>query len=135
MAMRRLWRMLAFALCVAPAGCGGRLPWRSDWQRALAEAQFEHKPSVLMFSAALCPRCWKMDKEVFTDPKVREELANYQLVRIDFLTHRNEAEQFEFTGTPSFVVYSATGRILGKYAGAMDAQAFLRFLGQSRLNR
>jgi thioredoxin 1 len=133
--VRRSWHILVMTAVLVPvAGCGGRLPWRSDWKRAMAEAQFDRKPVLLMFSAAMCPRCMKMDKEVFTDSRVREELVTYTLVRIDLLTHADLARQYEFTGTPSFVVFNTSGRVVGKHAGAMDGPALIRFLMQSRMN-
>jgi len=117
------------------SGCSQRLSWRSDWQRALAEARGDHQPAILMFSAALCPRCLKMDKEVFTDPRVREELELYTRIRVDLITHADLAREYGFSGTPSFVVFSPVGRVVGRHAGALDAQDLVRFLAQSRMNR
>jgi len=76
-----------------------------------------------------------MDREVFTDPRVREELSGYKLVRVDLLLHTRLAKQYEFTGTPSFVAFNSVGRVVGRQAGAMDAQGLVRFLAQSRMNR
>ncbi len=122
--------------CLAvTSGCTKPLPWRSDWKVAMAEARRDRQPTLLMFAAATCPRCWHMDREVFTSERVREELAPYQLVRLDLLMHRELAKGYDFTGTPSFVVFNAAGRVLATHPGAMDAPALVRFLQRSRLNR
>ncbi len=129
------WLLCVIFATIGVAGCADRVSWRSDWQRAMVEAQFDHKWAILMFSASVCPRCWKMDKEVFKDVRVREELSSYVLIRVDLPTHPDLAKQYGFDGTPSFVVFNAVGRAVGRQAGAMTAQDFVRFLGQSRMNR
>ncbi len=122
-------------LLLFAGGCTERLPWRSDYQAAMAEARSVHAPAILMFSASMCPHCWKMDREVFTDPDVQNELADYQLIRLDIFTHRKLARQYEFRGTPAFVVFDGQGRAIGATSGAMTPKEFVVFLRRSRLNR
>lgn len=131
---RRLTLLLSGGL-LAATGCADRVPWRSDWQVAMAEARRDGLPILLMFSAALCQRCWHMDQKVFTDERVKEELKTFKLIRVDLLTHADLAKRYEFTGTPSFAILSATGRVLGKHAGALEVAEFIRFVQRSRMNR
>lgn len=131
----RLLALLIGTCVVFGVGCTKQLPWRSDWRMAMAEARHDRLSTLMMFSAAMCPRCWHMDKEVFTDERVREELAGYKLVRLDIFAHSKMAKQYDFTGTPSFVAFSATGRVLATHAGTMDPPTLVRWLQRSRLNR
>ncbi|MBN1341476.1 MAG: thioredoxin family protein [Phycisphaerae bacterium] len=135
MARMRPVILLLCGCVVAATGCSKQLPWHSDWKQAMAEASHDRLPVLLMFDASLCPRCWTMDKEVFTDERVREELAGYKLIRLDLLTHGDIAKQYGFTGTPSFVSIARGGRVLDTYAGAMDAPTMVRWLQRSRMNR
>lgn len=122
-------------LSIWAAGCSRGVAWRSDWERAFAEARHDQQHTLLMFSAGLCTRCWRMDRDVFDQPEVKKELAYYKLVRLDMLTNAKMAKSYEFTGTPSFVIFNSVGRPVGTHAGAMDAAGLIRFLRKSRIGR
>jgi thioredoxin-related protein len=126
--------LLLAALPVLVAGCGDRLYWRSDRQIAMAEARHEGIPILIMFSAAMCQRCWHMDKEVFTDERVKEELRTYKLIRLDIFANADLAKHYDFSGTPSFVVLTSTGRVLGTHAGALGPAELIRFIQRARMN-
>ncbi len=115
------------------AGCGPKLPWRRDWKEAMIEARDNRQDMLLLFDAATCPRCMHMDSEVFKDERVQEELATYQLIRVDILWNRDLADRYGVTGTPSFVVLNSVGRVLGKHAGTLGPAEMIRFLRGSRM--
>ncbi len=127
--------LLLSACLLGMIGCSDQLPWQSNWKIAMAEAHRDRLPAFVMFSAALCPHCWEMDRKVFREPRVREELEGYKLVRLDITIHRKMAQEYGFTGTPSFVVLTSTGRVLSKHPGKLDAAGLVRFIQRSRLNR
>lgn len=77
-----------------------------------------------------------MDRIVFSDPKVLERLARFELLRRDLVIWGQEAKRFGITGTPGFVVRRPNGTVMGSPAvGYMGPAEFRAFLAASLLQR
>lgn len=107
--------------------------WRTDFDKAKADAKREHKLILLKFSGSdWCLSCIKMEKEVFSKESfVRFAADNLELVNADFphlkkhkldniLAMQNEAlaEQYNKDGRfPYTVLLDAEGRVLQAWNG------------------
>src|SRR5512141_2175586 len=68
------WPMLKgmfYRVSGSPAPEDG-IPWRTDFDAALAEARQSGRPVLLDFYASWCPPCQVMKHEVWPEAKVRE---------------------------------------------------------------
>lgn len=59
------------------------LPWQPDYATAVAQAQARHQHLFVMFSAADCAACRRLESEVLSAPILREGLADMVWVRVD----------------------------------------------------
>ncbi|MDR0997207.1 MAG: protein-disulfide reductase DsbD [Zoogloeaceae bacterium] len=88
------------------------------------------KPALLDFYADWCVACKEMERETFTDPAVRAEMADFTLLRADVTevteAHKALLKRFSLYGPPGILFFDATGKALPEYAviGFEDAPTF-----------
>lgn len=94
------------------------------------------RPVMLVFAADWCVSCKEMERDTYTDPRVRARLAQMQLLRVD-VTHNTAADQallrrFALFGPPGTVFFDTRGRVLDapRVVGYQSADLFLQSLAQ-----
>jgi protein disulfide-isomerase len=106
------------------------IPWRTDFNAALAEAKQSGKPVLLDFSASWCPPCQVMKHDVWPDAKVREAVtAGYIPVAVDVDKNQGLAARYGITGIPSVLIVDAEGKVL-KQGNFMSSGSLLDFLAR-----
>ena len=116
-------------------GCAGP-QWEYDSGRAFRRAQRDNRLVLIEYFSGVCRYSIQMDREVFTDPKVRGRLVDFVCLRQDFGLNQVRAKQLGITGTPGFVVCRPNGTVIGTpQIGFMDVAEFRAFLASSRLQR
>ena len=93
------------------------------------------KPVLLVFTADWCAPCEAMKKDVFTVDSVAAALSGYNVLLVDVDTPLGSTYQERFCGRevqiPYFVVLDRAGTVKGQHLGAMQADQFLKFLGET----
>jgi thiol-disulfide isomerase/thioredoxin len=93
------------------------------------------KPVLLVFTADWCAPCEAMKKEVFTVDSVSAAMSGYNVLLVDVDTPLGSTYQERFCGRevqiPYFVVLDRAGAVKGHHLGAMQADQFLKFLGET----
>lgn len=116
---------LAAALLAAPAveGAGGGIRWRSlsEGQRI---AKKERKPVVVdFFVPSSCPRCARMEKNVYGEPKIIERMnRDFVPVRIDLsrdldVWEKDLGERYGYMEDCLLLFLDPDGRIIEDVAG------------------
>jgi len=117
------------------SGCGGPR-WLFDAGSAYRRARETDRPVLVYYRSGMCQYCAKMDREVFTDARVRGRLDEFVLLQRDFGTFQFEARRLGITGTPGFVVHRPNGSVVGPPAvGQMSPAEFRAFLAAAKLQR
>jgi thiol:disulfide interchange protein len=120
-----------------------RVPWMVDYPQALAEAQRQHKPLFLYFTASWCGPCQQMRHSTWANADVAKALGAYVPVELDIdqpssrpLIQRYlelPASAGMTTGplaVPDFVIVGLDGHIQRASVGAMDAPTFLNWIAR-----
>ncbi len=84
-------------------------------EKSLADAQKQHKRTMVYFYADWCTSCGTIERFVFTDSKVQQLLADVVLIKAD-ITHMNEQTRalmdlYQVFGPPAFLFFSQDGKL------------------------
>ncbi len=124
-----------------------KLPWQTDYEKALAEAKAGNKLLLMDFTGSdWCPWCIRLDKDIFAQKAFAEYAAkNLVLLKLDFPRGRtlppaeqaqNEklAKQYNIEGFPTVILLDGEGRQVGEPLGYMDggAAAFIAAIEKQR---
>lgn len=67
-------------------------------------------PVILDFWAPWCTICKKIDRTVLSRADIREALAAYNMVRVDYDTNKALAKRYKVIGPPAFIFLDAGGQ-------------------------
>lgn len=102
--------------------------WVTSYRAAMKTAQSEKRPVLIKFHAAWCGWCKKMDRDVFSQPKIAEELEEFVCVSVDTDRHRDIGNAFKINALPRVIVVNTHNEIVGDWIGYRDAEAFSKLL-------
>jgi thiol:disulfide interchange protein DsbD len=107
----------------------------------LARASDQNQPVVLDFYADWCISCKVMERNVFSDPLVAQELSRYTLLQID-ITDNTPAQQallneLGLFGPPAILFYGSNGQEIQsqRVLGEMNRDEFMNHLNGLGRNR
>jgi thiol:disulfide interchange protein DsbD len=97
------------------------------------------RPAMLDFYADWCVSCKEMEHLTFSDPRVRERLAQLNLLRAD-VTANNADDQallrrFKLFGPPGIIFFDAQGNEVARVVGYEPADKFLKSLDKAAVAR
>lgn len=115
---------------------GESLPWAPYSSAGMAEARADGQPVLLYFAADWCQPCRKLAATTFQDPGVREELADWQLMKVDLTRPSPEAQrlvaELGVRGVPTLVFFSP-GEELLRLVGYVGPAELLAALEEASL--
>lgn len=112
-----------------------RIPWRTDFAAARAEAAQTGKPVFAYFTASWCGYCQGLKSTTWASKDVDDALKNYVPVKIDVDEHKDLAGRYVPTPSnlggsiPAFRVLDDQGEIRKEAVGALPPADFLAWLG------
>ncbi len=134
---RGLW-FLAWVTLVAMAshtvvGAEPSPVWRSDFKAALLEAEQRRLPLLVHFYADWCMPCQRMERDVFTAPKVKEFLGtHFVAVKLNSDHHQDIVRRYGVETLPSdLVIDSLTGKVLVLHSDFLDTTRYLSLATQA----
>jgi len=98
----------------------------------------DDRPLMLEFYADWCIDCVRMERRTFPDPRVRETLNHFQLLKADVTSytaqHRELLETFELFGPPAILFFDRHGEEMRalRLVGEMGPDAFNAHLQRVR---
>ena len=89
---------------------------QEELQAKLNLAQQAKKPVLIEFFATWCSDCKHVDKEVLSDPAIRQQIRKIAAIRVD-VSDRNPAlykmmERYHVLGVPTMIFYNSRGEQL-----------------------
>ena len=131
------WRPLAALVVSQQESVRSSLPFELVTSMAELEARLTTagKPVMLDFYADWCKTCKEMERDTFSDARVRQKLSGFLLLQAD-VTDNTEADKallqrFKLYGPPGIVFFDSTGQEIGdvRVVGYQRAEEFLEVLG------
>ncbi|MGE5607841.1 MAG: thioredoxin family protein [Bacillota bacterium] len=126
-----MFKGMFYRVSGSPAPSDG-IPWRTDFNAALAESKQSGKPVLLDFSASWCPPCQVMKHDVWPDPKVREAVTTDYipvLIDIDAAGNQAVAARYGIDAIPAILIVDADGKVL-KQGSLMSSGSLVNFLAR-----
>ena len=113
-----------------------QLSWINNEQAALTAAREQKKPLLVDFGAEWCLPCKEMEKKTFSDPRIRQELSRYVLLRIDCTdsTDENQALQDKYNSNtlPSVILFGSDGKQAFKFSEFTSPDKMLPILQRTQ---
>ncbi len=107
---------------------GDGIQWKS-YEEGIKQSATEDKKVFLVFNAAWCRYCVKMEKETFQDSSVIAYVnRNFIPISVDSDKERAIATKYRVTGLPNLWFLAANGDRIGNFPGYLPAKEMLIFL-------
>ncbi|MBK8091171.1 MAG: thioredoxin family protein [Verrucomicrobiaceae bacterium] len=108
----------------------GSPTFKSSATSAINAAKKEGKPVILVFSAAWCPPCQAMKKDVYPSAAVKayHDKFVWAYLDVDDGSNRRAAEKAGVSGIPHIQFLDAQGNEIGKQVGGNSPEAFAKTL-------
>ncbi len=108
------------------------LVMEEDYDDALRKAKVQERPLMAYLYMRNCRTCAYMDREVFSDPEVREYLEKHYVVLHLYTNDRTLPEDLKVEMSPVFhFIDSQNGEMIESIMGGRDAKRFLELLKRS----
>jgi thiol:disulfide interchange protein DsbD len=108
----------------------------TELEARIQQAHANHQTVMLDFYADWCISCKEMEAYTFTDPKVKQALANFVLLQAD-VTENSEDDKallarFNLIGPPAILFFGADNQesAAHRVIGYQDAETFIKTLQQ-----
>jgi thiol:disulfide interchange protein len=108
------------------------IAWRTDLDRALAEARSANKRVLVDFSADWCPPCVAMKHDVWPHPEIASAVsAGFVPVLVDADLDTVLGARYQVSSIPTLLLLDADGRVLKRNDGYLPRSGMLRFLSEA----
>ncbi|MEW5736302.1 MAG: thioredoxin fold domain-containing protein [Thermodesulfobacteriota bacterium] len=119
--------ILAFpAFLLSCAKDPGPLTWEPDAISAIAKAEGQKMPVLMLFSSPTCPHCKKMKEEIF--PSKRFRVAAHQFVTVEVVANpqtQSIYEMFSVKNIPTILMLSPSSQELHRFIGEQTEDALV----------
>ena len=109
---------------------GVELNWEHNFQRALKNAQQEHKVVYLFIGADKCKYCKKFKKMTLSKPEVIERMKKDFILLYMSRDQHQIPDGFELYGVPRHYFLTSGGEIIRTEQGIWDPQGWFTILDE-----
>lgn len=103
----------------------------ATYSEAFTAAQRHQKRLFLIFSASWCPPCQAMKRDVWTDQRVKDRLAEYIVYVVDVDKESDVAAQYSVRSMPTYGVYEVVDgkpKVIKQASGGRSAKSMVDWL-------
>ncbi len=122
------------AVCFFSFTVGNKQPFvLNDIPAAQHKAALQGKLLVVQFTAKWCAPCQIMEQNTWTYPELIDYMRDNCVaakVDIDNPDAKSYTKQYNIKNVPTILVFSADGRLVGRYENAISASHLIKYLEQ-----
>ncbi|MFH1454423.1 MAG: thioredoxin family protein [Armatimonadota bacterium] len=108
----------------------GKVKWYYSFDKGQTEAKKLNKPMMVDFYTDWCSWCKKLDKNVYTDPKVQTLAQRFVCIKIDADKNELLKQKYNIKGYPTVLILSPDGALITTILGYREPAAFAAALKQ-----
>jgi thiol:disulfide interchange protein len=105
--------------------------WKYNFESAVREAAKSNKPIMIDFYADWYGWCKKLDKDVYTDPKVIEASRKFVAIKLDADENREILQRYEVQGLPTVTFLKPDTKEISRVVGYRSAEEFLKEMNKA----
>lgn len=102
--------------------------WHESLSDALTEAEARQTLVLVDAYADWCELCRRLDEGTLSDPRVRDKLRDFTILKIDTDEQRQLAVRFRVRELPTTLVLNESGAVVARRSGYMAPAAYVSFL-------
>lgn len=131
----RLWLLVSFGMiALMPNFAAAEMRWLHNIEDAKRLAAQSNRLVLVHFWSTTCPPCVKLDKQVYSQPGIQEELGTVVVpVKINVEVAPGVARQYGVQFVPTDVLLSADGQIISRQKCPLTRNAYVSGLQQAAL--
>lgn len=121
--------VLALLMFASTAHGTEQIRWIKNYDQAVAEAKQSIHPIFVDVYADWCVWCHKLDQEAYVNPKFVQFMKNFVTLKLNSEDNGEGsrlAEKYGIDGLPSMLVLDASGNLLNKLSGYMQANEIIQ---------
>ncbi len=103
-----------------------RINWVRNFDQALKKAKSSGKPIMIDFYTDWCGWCTKLDKDTFSDKRIRNLSTNFVCVKIDADKNKSLTQKYGVSGYPTTVFLDSSGKKIGNIGGYLPPDGYER---------
>ncbi len=119
--------LLLFIICTLALFANG-LQYEHNLDKAIEEADKQHKEVMMMYSAVWCPECNYMKDVVFKDEEVLKYIQKHYVVLALDVQKDTLPKGFNYIGIPTFFFLDKNAKEKNEIIGGSKANIFLQKL-------
>ncbi|MFO0587815.1 MAG: thioredoxin family protein [Polyangiaceae bacterium] len=113
-----------------------KIPWMTSEEEARTKAKARHLPLVVFLCADWAVPAMRMDREVWTDPRILRRVSDFVALRLDVTeadaNAQAQADHFDLQTMPSTIFLDDSGAEVARLEGFADVERVLKALDAAR---
>ena len=107
------------------------ISWKSNLEIAQRQAEIKRKPVLVDFYTDWCGWCKKMDRDTYSDAKVKKLALEFICVKINADKHSDLVKKYNIRGYPQTIFFDSSGKVIKRVSGYQGPTDFVKSMEEA----